>query len=76
MPEKVPFRLTNDIVDGLGITGIEGTFRRCSEHSLRVLRESADLILTVLEVFKHDPLYAWSVNVLIHPRSMLTRQDC
>ncbi|WVQ63855.1 uncharacterized protein L199_002011 [Kwoniella botswanensis] len=60
IPEKVPFRLTNDIVDGLGITGIEGTFRRCSEHTLRVLRTSSSLILTVLEVFKNDPLYAWA----------------
>ncbi|WVQ93187.1 hypothetical protein IAU59_000251 [Kwoniella sp. CBS 9459] len=60
IPEKVPFRLTNDIVDGLGITGIEGTFRRCSEHTLRVLRDASSLVLTVLEVFKHDPLYAWA----------------
>ncbi|KAK6906072.1 hypothetical protein I203_100054 [Kwoniella mangroviensis CBS 8507] len=60
IPEKVPFRLTNDIVDGLGISGIEGTFRRCSEHTLRVLRTSSSLILTVLEVFKNDPLYAWA----------------
>jgi ataxia telangiectasia mutated family protein len=59
IPEKVPFRLTNDIVDGLGLTGVDGTFRQCSEHTLRVLRTSSDLILTVLEVFKHDPLYAW-----------------
>lgn len=59
IPEKVPFRLTNDIVDGLGVTGVEGTFRQCSEHTLRVLRESSELILTVLEVFKHDPLHNW-----------------
>ncbi|BEI92084.1 uncharacterized protein CcaverHIS019_0409040 [Cutaneotrichosporon cavernicola] len=59
IPEKVPFRLTNDIVDGLGVTGVEGTFRQCSEHTLRVLRESSELVLTVLEVFKHDPLHNW-----------------
>ena len=59
IPEKVPFRLTNDIVDGFGITGVDGTYRRCSEHTLRVLRTSSELIMTVLEVFKHDPLYAW-----------------
>lgn len=60
IPEKVGFRLTNDMVDGFGITGVDGTFRRCSELTLRMLRESAGLIMTVLEVFKHDPLYAWS----------------
>ncbi|KAL7420991.1 Serine/threonine-protein kinase tel1 [Cryptotrichosporon argae] len=59
VPEKVPFRLTNDTVDGLGITGVDGAFRQCSQHTLRVLRASSELILTVLEIFKHDPLYAW-----------------
>ena len=58
----MPFRLTNDLVDGFGVTGVEGTFRRCSEHTLRVLRESSELIMTVLEVFKHDPLYAWDAD--------------
>ena len=59
IPEKVPFRLTNDTLDGFGVTGVDGTFRRCSEQTMRVLRESADIILTVLEVFKYDPLYSW-----------------
>lgn len=27
-PETVPFRLTRDIVDGMGISGVEGVFRR------------------------------------------------
>jgi ataxia telangiectasia mutated family protein len=53
------------MVDGFGVTGVDGTFRRCSEHTLRVLRGSAELIMTVLEVFKHDPLYAWCVNPLL-----------
>jgi ataxia telangiectasia mutated family protein len=48
IPEKVPFRLTNDIVDGLGISGVDGAFRRCSEPTLRVLRDASELIMTVL----------------------------
>lgn len=47
------------MVDGLGITGVDGTFRRCSELTLAVLRHYSDIIMTVLEVFKHDPLYSW-----------------
>lgn len=27
-PETVPFRLTRDIVDGMGVAGVEGIFRR------------------------------------------------
>ena len=27
-PETVPFRLTRDVVDGMGVMGVEGVFRR------------------------------------------------
>lgn len=30
-PETVPFRLSRDIVDGMGITGVEGVFRRSGD---------------------------------------------
>ncbi|KZS90750.1 hypothetical protein SISNIDRAFT_518835 [Sistotremastrum niveocremeum HHB9708] len=62
VPEKVPFRLTADMVDGLGHTGPEGVFRRCSEQTLRVLRSGSGVIQTVLEVFKYDPLHSWTAN--------------
>lgn len=62
IPELVPFRLTRDLVDGMGISGVEGVFRRCCEETLRVLRENSDVIKTVLEVFKFDPLWAWTSN--------------
>ncbi|EJD38976.1 kinase-like protein [Auricularia subglabra TFB-10046 SS5] len=63
IPETVPFRLTADIVDGLGITGVEGAFRRCAEHTLRVLRDNGDLIKIILEVLKRDPLHTWYPKV-------------
>jgi len=62
IPELVPFRLTADVVDGMGISGTEGVFRKCSEQTLRVLREGADIIRTVLEVFKYDPLHSWTAT--------------
>jgi phosphatidylinositol kinase/protein kinase (PI-3 family) len=27
LPERVPYRLTRDLVDGMGPTGVEGVFR-------------------------------------------------
>jgi ataxia telangiectasia mutated family protein len=27
-PETIPFRLTRDIVDGMGVAGVEGVFRK------------------------------------------------
>lgn len=61
IPEKVPFRMTANIVDGMGPSGTTGVFQRCAEETLRVLREESEVIMTVLEVFKHDPLHSWSV---------------
>jgi hypothetical protein len=37
-PEIVPFRLTRDIVDGLGVQGLHGTFRRCAVCVMNLLR--------------------------------------
>ncbi|KAK9431936.1 hypothetical protein V1505DRAFT_30178 [Lipomyces doorenjongii] len=64
IPETVPFRLTRDIVDGMGISGTEGVFRRCCEFMLDVLRQEAENIMTVLEVLKYDPLYSWTISPL------------
>ena len=61
-PEIVPFRLTRDIVDGMGPAGVEGVFRRCCEETMKVLRKSKEQLMTVLEVFVHDPLYKWALS--------------
>ena len=53
--------MTRDMVDGMGYSGTQGVFQRCAEETLRVLRERSDVIMTVLEVFKHDPLHSWFV---------------
>lgn len=79
-PERVPFRLTRDIVAGqspaaalvlprtqsvvtrwwpfagLGVSQVEGTFRIGCQEVMRVLRSNSQSIMTVLEVFRHDPL--------------------
>ncbi|CAE8642170.1 unnamed protein product, partial [Polarella glacialis] len=62
IPERVPFRLTRDMVAGLGCLGTCGLFRRCCETAMEVLRSSAPLVLGVTDVFVHDPLYSWALN--------------
>ena len=61
-PERVPFRMTRDIVDGMGPQGVEGPLRRCMEATVGVLRANRDPMLTVIEVFVHDPLYKWALS--------------
>lgn len=70
IPELVPFRLTRNLIDGMGISGVEGVYRRCCEETLRVLRGNASLTKTILEVFKYDPLFVWTSN----PVKMLRAQ--
>lgn len=61
-PETVPFRLTRDVVDGMGISGVEGTFRRCCERTMQVMRNSQEYLLTIVEVLLYDPLSAWTLS--------------
>ncbi|CAN7987992.1 unnamed protein product, partial [Ixodes hexagonus] len=61
-PETVPFRLTRDVVDGMGICGVEGTFRRCCERTMEVMRASRESLMTVVEVLLHDPLSVWTLS--------------
>ena len=56
----MPFRLTENMVDAMGVTGVDGVFRRACEISLDVLREHKDSMISVLEAFIHDPLVEWN----------------
>jgi ataxia telangiectasia mutated family protein len=43
----------------MGIVGCEGVFKRGCEKTLTMLRDEKDIIFTLLDVFRHDPLYSW-----------------
>ncbi|CAF4490038.1 unnamed protein product, partial [Rotaria sp. Silwood2] len=61
IPETIPFRLTRDVIDGLGICGTEGLFKNC-EITLELMRQYADTLITIIEVFLYDPLYQWQLS--------------
>ncbi|PIK62569.1 putative serine/threonine-protein kinase SMG1 [Apostichopus japonicus] len=46
IPERVPFRLTQNIQQALGLTGIEGAFRYSCEEVLKILRKGRETLLT------------------------------
>jgi serine/threonine-protein kinase ATR len=58
-PEVVPFRLTSHMVDGMGVAGHEGIFRRVMEVTFSVLREHQETLVSVLEPFLRDPSLGW-----------------
>ncbi|RLN97089.1 hypothetical protein BBJ28_00003320 [Nothophytophthora sp. Chile5] len=74
-PETVPFRLTRDMVDGMGVSGVDGVFSRCCEATLQLLRKKSASVVTILEVFVHDPLYRWTLSPLKALRIQEGEQD-
>lgn len=58
-PETVPFRLTRDLEDALGVCGVEGVMRGGCEQTMRVLRANTEALVTILQVFVRNPLYKW-----------------
>ncbi|AMD20463.1 HDL281Wp [Eremothecium sinecaudum] len=64
IPELVPFRLTRDIIDGFGVTGVEGVFRKNCERVYGVLRQEHERMMSVLNILKWDPLYSWRMTPL------------
>lgn len=71
IPELVPFRLTRDVVDGFGITGVDGLFRRSCENTYSVLRENYEKVMYVLNILKWDPLYSWVMSPVRRHRHLL-----
>jgi ataxia telangiectasia mutated family protein len=64
IPEQVPFRLTRNIVDGMGPCGTEGLFVKVAEETISMLRDNSRELLTILSAVVADPLYKWSMNPL------------
>ena len=59
-PEIVPFRLTPNMVDAMGLTGVEGVYRNTMSTCLTILKEHRGILLSVIEPFIKDPTVAWS----------------
>ncbi|CAD5229780.1 unnamed protein product [Bursaphelenchus okinawaensis] len=62
VPEIVPFRLTRNVVDGFGPTGVEGRFRCAFERIIKFLKSEKPAILRVLKSFIYDPLIDWRID--------------
>ncbi|KAL1495246.1 hypothetical protein AB1Y20_017107 [Prymnesium parvum] len=60
--EAMPWRLTRELVAGLGPTGVEGLYRSSCEHTLRALQTDAasKALLTLLEAFVDEPMDGWA----------------
>ncbi|KAL7294393.1 hypothetical protein TKK_0012398 [Trichogramma kaykai] len=63
-PERVPFRLTQNMVEAMGPLKYEGPFRQSCRTTMKVLREQTNTLISVLKPFVYDPLVSWNRNQL------------
>ncbi|KAL0209470.1 hypothetical protein RCL1_008308 [Eukaryota sp. TZLM3-RCL] len=67
VPEIVPFRMTQNIVDGTGPFGIDNIIRPIIlKRTLQCVREHMDFIYTIMKIFMTDPLLEWNNEVSRH----------
>jgi FKBP12-rapamycin complex-associated protein len=64
-PEKVPFRLSRQLINALEVAGINGTFRSSCQMIASLLRQNIDQIIGLLSVFTYDPLKQWSSGAVM-----------
>lgn len=62
-PERVPFRLTHNMVAAMGPLGVEGLFRKSCAITLRVLRVNTNTLMSIVAPFVYDPLVSWPRNI-------------
>lgn len=54
VPEIVPFRLTHNLVDAMGVLGTKGLFQKMSQVTLGVLRANKDPLLSVFQTYVNE----------------------
>lgn len=59
IPEIVPFRLTQNIVDAMGVLKTKGPFSLTCQYTMELMKTKKNKILSVLQTFVHDPLLEW-----------------
>ena len=59
VPERVRFRLTQNLVDGMGVVGCDGPYRSACATALKTQARHKDALMTVLDTLLHDPLVEW-----------------
>ena len=60
VPEIVPFRMTPNIIDGCGVTGLDGNFRTIAIMTMRLAKEKEKMLRTVISLFLADPTINWN----------------
>ena len=63
VPELIPIRLTRQLTELMSPIGTAGLFRAIMIHTMNALRDNADLLLSMMDVFIKEPLTEWMVRI-------------
>ncbi|KAI8852505.1 hypothetical protein BC829DRAFT_414483 [Chytridium lagenaria] len=63
VPERVPFRLTQNLETPLKVPGVYGSFVASCESTLQITYKYRDSLKALLESFIHDPLMEWTDDI-------------
>jgi serine/threonine-protein kinase ATR len=72
--ERVPFRLTRNMVDAMGVTGYEGAFRTTCEVSLQLLRDNRETLMSIINTFAYDARKQQPLYQKISPLEIIDRK--
>ena len=61
-PEVFPFRLNQNMICAMGMTGYEEIFRSICEKVMLIVRQNGDDLLSRVESFLYDPMADWVKN--------------
>ncbi|TKR93755.1 hypothetical protein L596_008156 [Steinernema carpocapsae] len=61
IPERVPFRLTRDLVDPLMVDGVHGSFKRIACDTLKKIREESSVLYGIGHLLLTDPVSSFRI---------------
>ncbi|KAG5680126.1 hypothetical protein PVAND_009651 [Polypedilum vanderplanki] len=70
VPERVPFRLTNSMIEAMGILGVEGPFKRCCEITLKIMHNEIHTLMSYLRPFIYDPMISKNEKENFDPNAL------
>ncbi|ADM11106.1 PI3/PI4 protein kinase [Encephalitozoon intestinalis ATCC 50506] len=71
VPEKVPYRLTQNIVDAFGVLGLEGSYNASLCSTLDLFLKNKNILVSNLLSFVYDPLFEWRRKSTTTPKRII-----
>ncbi|TBU16923.1 protein kinase domain-containing protein [Ordospora colligata] len=71
VPERVPYRLTQNIVDAFGVMRLEGLYNDALGNTLELFLHNKNVLVSNLLSFVYDPLFEWRRKSIEMPKRII-----